>query len=114
MQALEPLAIEPIGFRSAGDALRLAGIDQEDLPPPALSQFKQGNPVDPSGFHGDRGDPTVEEPVGEGFKVGSEGAETTHGLGVAIRRHSDPVLGFADVDASGMGVTDLEGFGEQG
>jgi hypothetical protein len=29
-------------------------------------------------------------------------------------RHGDPVLGFADVDASGMRVTDLEGFGEYG
>src|SRR5205807_3383223 len=32
-----------------------------------------------------------------------------HGLGVAPRGHGDPVLGFADVDASGMGVADLEG-----
>jgi len=31
MQALQPLAIEPIGFRSAGGALRLAGINQQDL-----------------------------------------------------------------------------------
>ena len=46
MQALQPLAIEPIGFRSAGDALGLAGIDQEHLHAPGLSQCKQGNPVD--------------------------------------------------------------------
>jgi hypothetical protein len=36
MQALEPLASEPIGLRSAGGALRLAGIDQKDLQPPSL------------------------------------------------------------------------------
>ena len=47
MQALQPLAIEPIGFRSAGDTLGLAGVDQEHLHAPGFSQFKQGNPVDP-------------------------------------------------------------------
>ena len=36
MQALQPLAIEPIGLWSAGGALRLAGIAQEDLEPPGL------------------------------------------------------------------------------
>jgi Transposase DDE domain len=63
MQALQPRAIEPIGFGSAGDALGLARIDQEHLQAPGLSQCKQGNPVAPGGFHGDGGDATVEEPV---------------------------------------------------
>ena len=36
MQALQPLAIETIGFRSAGDTLGLAGIDQEHLHAPGL------------------------------------------------------------------------------
>jgi hypothetical protein len=35
-------------------------------------------------------------------------------LGVAPRGHGDPVLSFADVDASGVGVADLECVGEQG
>jgi hypothetical protein len=35
-------------------------------------------------------------------------------LGGAPRRHGAPVLGFADVDASSVGVADLEGFGEYG
>ena len=58
--------------------------------------------------------PHVNEPVGQGVEVGGEGAETTHGLGVAPRGHGDPVLGFADVDARGMGVAELEGVGERG
>ena len=114
VQALEPLAIEPIGFRSTGGALGLAGIDEEDLHAPGLQQLKQGNPVDPGRFHGDGGHATVNEPVGQGVEVGGEGAETAHGLGVAPRGHGDPVLGFADVDARGVGVADLEGFGEHG
>jgi len=114
MQALQPLAIETIGFRSAGDTLGLAWIDQEHLHAPGLSQFKQGNPVDPGGFHGDGGDATVDEPVGHGVEVSGEGAETAHGLGVAPRGHGDPVLSLANVDARGMGVADLEGVGERG
>ena len=31
MQALQPLAIEPIGLWATGDALRLTGVDQQDL-----------------------------------------------------------------------------------
>ena len=46
-QALQPLAIEPIGFWSAGDARGLAGIDQEHLHAPGLSKFTEGNPGDP-------------------------------------------------------------------
>jgi hypothetical protein len=114
VQALQPLAVEPIGFRAPRDTLGLAGIDEEDLQAAGLEQFEQGNPVDTGGFHGDSGDPTVEEPVSQGVEIGSEGAETTHGLGVASRRHGDPGLGFADVNANGMGVADLEGFGEHG
>jgi hypothetical protein len=44
---LQPLTIEPIGLRSAGGALGLAGIDEEHLQAPGLSKFKHGHPVDP-------------------------------------------------------------------
>jgi hypothetical protein len=46
MQALQPLAIEPIGFRATGGTLGLPGVDEEDLHAPGLSQFEQGHPVD--------------------------------------------------------------------
>ena len=69
MSTLQPLAIEAIDFRSAGDTRGVAGIDQEHLQTSGLSQFKQGNPVDPGGCHGDSGDATVDEPVGEGVEV---------------------------------------------
>ena len=114
MQALQPLAIEPIGFRAARDALGWARVDQEHLQALGLSQFKQGNPVDPGGLHGDGGDATGEEPVGEGVEGGGAGAETADGLGVAARGHGNPVLRLANVDASGVGVVDLEGVGEPG
>ena len=114
MQTLQPFAIEAIGFRAAGDTLGLAGSAQEHLPAPGFSQCKHRNPVDPGGCHGDGGDATVEEPVGEGVEVRSEGAEPAHGLGVAPRGHSDPVLRLANVDASSVGVVDLEGVGEHG
>ena len=114
LQGLPPRAIEPIGFGAAGDALGLAGIDQEHLQASGLSQFTQGNPVDPSGFHGDSGDAPVDEPIGQGGKSSGEGADTAHGLGVAPRGHGDPGLGFADVEARGVGGADLEGLREDG
>src|SRR6266516_4140168 len=47
VQALQPLAVEPIGFRSSGGALGLTRVDQEDLQAARLQEFKHGNPVDP-------------------------------------------------------------------
>jgi hypothetical protein len=114
VQALEPLTVEPIGLRSTGGALRLTGVDQQDLQASRFQELKEGNPVDASRFHSDSGHATVNEPVGQGVEVGGERAETAHGLGVATRWHGDPVLSFADVDARSVGVADLEGFGEHG
>ena len=112
VQALQPLAIEPIGFRPARDMRGLAGIAQEHLHATRFEELKEGNPVDAGRCQRDGGDATVNEPVGQGVEVSRAGAETTHGLGGAPWRHGDPVLGFADVDARGMGVADLEGCGE--
>ena len=109
MQALQPLAIESIGFRTAGSALGLTRINQEDLHATGFQEFEEGNPVDASGFHGDGGDAAVDEPVGQDVEVGGEGAETAYGLGGAIRGHGHPVLGFADVDAGGVRIEDLLG-----
>jgi len=114
VQALQPLAVEPIGFRATGGTLGLPRIDEEDLHAAGLQQLEQGNPVHPGRFHRDSGHATVNEPVGQSVEVDGERTETAHGLGVAPRGHGDPVLGFADVDASGMGVADLEGVGEHG
>lgn len=114
VQALEPLAVEPIGFWSSGGAFGLTGVDEEDLDAAGLQEFESGNPVAPGGFPGHGGDAAVEEPVGEGIEVGGEGAETAHGLRVATRGHGHPVLGFAEVDAGGMGVAGLECVGEHG
>jgi hypothetical protein len=114
VEALEPLAVEPIGVGPTGSALGLAGIDQEYLQAPGLQELKQGHPVHPGRCHRDGGHATVKEPVGQGVKVSGEGTETTHRLGVAPRRHGDPVLGFADVKARGMGVADLESVREHG
>ena len=113
-QTLQPLAIEAIGCGSAGDTLGLAGSTQEHLPAPGFSQCKHRNPVDPGGCHGDGGDATVEEPVGQSVEGSREGAETAHGLGVASQGYGAPVLRLANVDASGVGMGNLEGLGEPG
>jgi hypothetical protein len=108
VQALEPLTVESIGLRSPGDALGLTRVDQQDLHASCFEELKEGNPVDAGRCHRDGGDATVDEPVSSGVEVGGEGAETAYRLGVAPRGHGDPVLGLPDVDASGVGVADLE------
>ena len=92
----------------------MPGVDQQDLHAPRFQELKKGNPVDASRFHRDGGDSTVNEPVSQGVEVDGERAETAHRLGVAPRGHGNPVLGLPDVEASGVGVADLEGFGEYG
>jgi hypothetical protein len=108
MQAVQPLAIEPSSFRATGGPFRLAGSDQQDLQASGLQEHEQGQPVDPGRFHSDRGHATVEEPVGEGVEGGSERAKTADGWGGTIRWHRHPVLGFAAIDASSMGIAALE------
>ena len=114
VQALSPLAIQPIGCGPAGGARGLAGIKQEHLPAPGLHKRKQRHPVAPCRCHGDGGHATVKEPVGEGVAVGGARTKTAHGLRVAMWGHGDPVLGCADVDPRGVGVADLERVGEHG
>ena len=108
VQALQPLAVEPIGFRSSGGAFGLTRVDQEDLQAARLQEFTHGNPGDPGGCHRHRGDAAVEEPVGEGIEVGGEGTEAADRLGSAIWWHGHPVLGFADIDPRGMGMVEWE------
>jgi hypothetical protein len=114
VQALEPLTVEPISLRAARDTLGLTRVDQQDLHAARFQELKEGHPVDAGRCHRDGGHATVQEPVGSGVKVGGERPETAHGLRVAPWGHGDPVLRFADVDARGVGVADLEGFGEYG
>jgi hypothetical protein len=114
VQAVEPLTVESIGLRSPGDALGLTRVDQQDLHAACFEELKEGKPVDAGRFHSDGGDATVEEPVSSGVEVGGAGAETAYRLGVAPRGHGAPVLRLANVDASGVGVIDLEGVGEHG
>jgi hypothetical protein len=111
---LEPRTVEPIGLRSPRDALGLPGGDQSALYAARFQELKEGNPIDAGRFQRDGGHVTVKEPVGQGVEVGGERTETAPGLRVAPRRHGAPVLGFAAVDARGVGVADLEGFSEYG
>ena len=47
VQALQPLASEPIGVRATGGTLGLPGIAEEALHAAGLQQLEHGHPVDP-------------------------------------------------------------------
>jgi len=57
-EALEPLAVLHVTCGPALDVLDLLWVDQEHLEATGLKQLKEGDPIDPSGFHRDRGDST--------------------------------------------------------
>jgi len=114
VQAVAPWAVEPSGLWSSGDAVGLTRVDAEALDAAGLQAFASGHPGDPGGCHSHGGDAAVEEPGGAGLELDSAGAATAHGLRVTPRGHGHPVRGFADVDAGGMGVADLEGVGKHG
>src|SRR5712692_10132319 len=75
---LDPLARQHVGLRQARHLPRLPGIDQDYRKSPAFEQLEQGNPVHPGRLHGDGGDATGEQPVGQLFEIGRARAKGTH------------------------------------
>jgi hypothetical protein len=114
VQAWEPRTVEPSSLRAARDTLGLTRIAPQALHAARCQERKEGHPGDAGRCPRDGGHATRQEPVGSGVKGGGARPETAHGLRVAPWGHGDPVLGCAEVDARGVGVADLEGFGEQG
>jgi hypothetical protein len=108
MELLEPSTIEAIRFGASWDILDVARIDQGDFEPARLQNLKQRNPVHPSGFHGNRGDATGLQPVGETMQVASKGTKFLDSLGVAISGHTDPMLLRPHIDASGVRMDDRQ------
>ena len=108
---------------AAGDVFDVAGVDEQHLEATRFEDVVDRDPVDvagvdeqhleatrfvdPGGFHGDAGDATGDEPVGEPLEVGGEGPEGSDGGGVPIGRDGHIVLGGATVDA---GDIDLDAF----
>src|SRR5688572_4747674 len=55
VEALEPLAVAPIGFGSSGGTFGLTRVDQHDLEATGLQELEEGNPVDACRCHSDGG-----------------------------------------------------------
>jgi len=103
VQGLNPLRVGDIRF-TAGHPLSGSSIDEATAEAPLLQQFKEGNPVDASGFHGDGLDGVSFKPYGETFQIGGIGTEGAHELGIRQAGHADNNLVRADVGASGVGL----------
>jgi hypothetical protein len=102
MQLLEPSTIEAIGFRTPRDIFDVARMNEGDLKASGLKDLKQRNPVHPSGFHHDGGNPASGSPIREPMQVAGKGAQFLDRLGVAICRDTYPVLCRPDIDARGI------------
>jgi len=100
---LDPLTIEAVGL-AAGDMLELAGFDEAGGEVGLFEHFKDGDPIDAGGFHGDGVDATLFEPGDEAFQIAGEGAEAAHGFGVAVGWDGGPNFLGANIEAGGVGV----------
>ena len=86
----------------------MPGIDEQDLQPTRFKDVVDRDPVDPGGFHGDAGDATGEEPVGEPFEVGGERPEGLDGRRIPICWNGHVVLGGTAVDAGDIDMDPVE------
>lgn len=109
MQALDPLAIQNIGF-APGDIFDLPCIDQADLKAAAFQNLKGRNPVNAGRFHGHSFDPAVLEPIGHRLQVLGECAKTPHRVGTAACRHGAPMFPMANVNARRIRADHIQGF----
>ena len=80
VQLAQPLTVLDIALAS-GDVFDVPGVDEQHLDPPRLEDVVDRDPVDAGGFHGDAGDATRDEPVGEALEVRGEGPEGLDGEG---------------------------------
>jgi hypothetical protein len=77
VQPLDPLGVEHVGLGTSTAAGQLARLDQPDLEATRLQQLKQRDPVNACRFQGDRSDPALSQPIGDGFQVAGIGPEAT-------------------------------------
>ena len=85
----------------------MARVDEQDLEPARLEDVVDRDPVDAGGFHGDTGDATGTEPVGQALEVRREGPERLHGDRIPVGRDGDEMFRRATVDASDIDLQAL-------
>ena len=107
VEVAEPLTILDVAL-AAGNVFDVAGVDEQDFQAAGFEDVVDRDPVDAGGFHGDAGDVTGDEPVGEAVEVGGEGPERLDGGGIPIRRDSHVVLSGAAVDAGDIDLDPVE------
>ena len=102
----QPLTVLDIAL-AARHVLDVARVDEQDLEPARLEDVVDRDPVDAGGFHGDTGDATGTEPVGQALEVRREGPERLHGDRIPVGRDGDEMFRRATVDASDIDLQAL-------
>ena len=92
---------------ATGDAFDVAGVDEADFDVGFLKEVVERNPVVAGTFHGDGADAGLKEPGDSVFEIGTESAEGADGVGGPLFGNGDDDFFSGDVDASGIGMTDL-------
>ena len=91
------MCVTDVGL-AAGNVFGVPGIDQRHREPTLFQDLVDRNPVDPGGFHDDRLDPALSEPVGQPMQIISEGIECSDRFGIPVRTDGRNVHPGADVD----------------
>src|SRR5262245_7909576 len=107
VQLPDPLTVADIAL-AAWDVLDVPSVHEYRLQTARFQDLVDRDPVDAGGFHGDRGNATGNEPVGEALQVAREGLERTYRIGVAIGGYGHVVLSRPAVDPGCIGVDAFE------
>ena len=107
VELAQPLTVLDITLPTR-HVLDVAGVDEQDREPARLEDVVDRDPIDAGGFHGDTGDATGDEPVGQPLEVGGEGPERLHRGRVPIGRDGHEMVGRATVDAGDIDLQALE------
>jgi hypothetical protein len=68
----------------------------------------QGNPVDARGFHGNRSDAALLQPVSETVKIAGESWEMSNRLVIPVRRNGNEDFFCPDICASGIRLQNMQ------
>jgi hypothetical protein len=86
----------------------VAGVDQQHFEAALLEDLVERDPIDPSRLQRHSLHSALREPVRQPVKLGGEGAELTHRLGVPVGRDRHEMAVLSAIDSSRIGLDPFE------
>jgi hypothetical protein len=96
VQVLNPLAVGYVGL-PPWDVLYVLCINQIHLKPAFFENLMQWDPVHADGFHSDRSDAALLQPVGKALKIAGKRGKSPNRLFIPVRGNGNEDLFSADI-----------------